>query len=210
MITLYTWKTPNGRKPAIALEELGLAYAVTPVDISKGEQHDPAYLALNPNGKIPTIVEEDGVDGRTVVFESAAILQHLADRAGALLPHEGQARATALGWLTWTVASLSPNMGRWGGFSRMEDPPVAALEVLAKEVARLLGVMERRLAASPFLAGPDYGMADISAYPWLAVGLPMFRAKALDALGPTPAIDRWMEEVGARPAVKRGMAVLEA
>lgn len=210
MITLYTWKTPNGRKPAVLLEELGLPYAVTPVDISKGEQHDPAYLQLNPNGKIPTIVDDEGVDGRTVVFETGAILQHLADKAGALLPREGQARATALGWLTWTVAGLAPNMGRWGGFARMADPPAAAMEIMAREVARLFGVLERRLGETPFLAGGEYGVADISAYTWTALGLPMARAGAPDAFGPSPNIDRWLEEIGARPAVKRGMAVLES
>ena len=206
MITLYTWKTPNGRKVSVALEELGLPYAVVPVDISKDQQFDPAYLAMNPNNKIPTIVDEDGVDQGTVVFESAAILQHLAARTGRLMPAGGQARADALGWLTWTVASLAPMLGRWNAFGRMDPPNPAGLEVFAKEAVRLFGVLERRLGESPFLAG-EYGMADISAYTWTAAVLPMFRDKTGDRLGPTPNIDRWLAEIGARPAVKRGMAV---
>ena len=207
MITLYTWKTPNGRKVSVALEELGLAYTVVPVDLSTGAQKDPAYLALNPNGKIPTIVDEEGVDGRTVVFETGAILQHLADKAGRLLPQAGQARADALGWLTWTVSSLSPMLGRWNGFRRMNPPDPAGLKVFADEAVRLFGVMERRLGERAFLTGEDYGVADISAWTWASAILPKLREDVGDALGPTPNLDRWVEEVGARPAVKRGMLV---
>ena len=208
MITLYTWKTPNGRKVSVALEELGLPYTVAPVDISKGAQHDPAYLRLNPNNKIPTIVDEEGVDVRTVVFETGAILAYLAARTGRLMPHEGQAAADAASWLTWTVSSLSPMLGRWNGFSRMDPPDPAGLEVFTAEAVRLFGVLERRLGEHAFLAG-EYGMADISAYTWTAAVLPGFREKTGDRLDPTPNIDRWLEEIGARPAVKRGMAVPE-
>lgn len=207
MITLYTWKTPNGRKISTALEELELPYKVVALDISTGAQHDPAYLQLNPNNKIPTVVDEEGVDGRTVVFETGAILQYLAVKAGRLLPPPGPARAVALSWLTWTVSSLSPMLGRWSGFSRMDPPDPAGLEVFAKEAERLFGVLERRLGEAPFLAGADYGIADISAYTWTAAVLPQFRKAAGDRLGPTPNIDRWLEEIGARPAVRRGMAV---
>ena len=207
MITLYTWKTPNGRKASVALEELELPYTVVPVDISKNQQFDSAYLRMNPNNKIPTLVDEDGVDQRTVVFETGAILQHLAAKTGRLMPSGGQARADALSWLTWTVSSLSPMLGRWGGFSRMDPPDPVGLEVFAKEAVRLYGVLESRLGEHPFLAGADYGMADISAYTWTAAALPMFREKTGDRLGPTPHIDRWLSEIGARPAVKRGMAV---
>ena len=206
MITLYTWKTPNGRKISVALEELGLPYKVVAVDISKGQQNEPAYLRLNPNNKIPTIVDEEGVDVRTTVFETGAILQYLAAKTGRLAPSGGQARADALGWLTWTVASLAPMLGRWFGFVRMDPPDPAGLEVFAKEVVRLFGVLERRLGEHPFLAG-EYGMADISAYTWTVAILPAFRDKTGDRLGPTPNIDRWLEEIGGRPAVKRGMVV---
>lgn len=207
MITLYTWKTPNGRKISVALEELGLPYTVAPVDLSTGAQRDPVYLRLNPNNKIPTIVDEEGVDVRTVVFETGAILQHLAEKTGRLLPHGGQARADALGWLTWTVSSLAPMLGRWNGFKRMDPPDPAGLEVFTAEAVRLFGVLERRLAETPFLGGAEYGVADISAYPWTVAILPAFREAAPDRLGPTPHTDRWLEEIGARPAVRRGMAV---
>ena len=207
MITLYTWKTPNGRKVSVALEELELPYAVVPVDISTGAQNDPAYLRLNPNNKIPTIVEEDGVDGRTVVFETGAILAYLAAKTGRLMPRDGQAAADAAGWLTWTVAGLAPMLGRWNGFSRMDPPDPAGLEVFTAETVRLFGVLERRLGEHPFVTGREYGMADISAYTWTAAVLPKFREAAGDRLGPLPEIDRWLGEVGARPAVKRGMAV---
>ncbi len=207
MITLYTWKTPNGRKVSIALEELGLPYTVVPVDLSTGAQRDPAYLQLNPNNKIPTIVEEAGVDGRVVVFETGAILQHLADGAGALLPRGGQERADALGWLTWTVSSLSPMLGRWNSFKGMDPPDPAGLEVFAAEAIRLFKVLERRLGERPFLTGADYGVADISGWTWASAILPKLREAVGDRLGPTPNTDRWIEEVGARPAVKRGMAV---
>ena len=207
MITLYTWKTPNGRKISIALEELGLPYTVVPVDLSTGAQRDPAYLQLNPNNKIPTIIEEDGVDGRIVVFETGAILQFLAEKTGQLLPREGQARADALGWLTWTVSSLAPMLGRWNGFKRMDPPNPAGLKVFAEEAVRLFGVMERRLTERPFLTGADYGVADISGWTWASAILPKLREDVGDQLGPTPHLDRWIEEIGARPAVKRGMAV---
>ena len=209
MITLYTWKTPNGRKASVALEELGLPYTTVPIDISKGGQKDAAYLQLNPNGKIPTIVEEDGVDGRLVVFESGAILQFLADKTGELMPKDGAARAEAQGWLTWTTSSLAPMLGRWGAFSRMDPPDPAGLEVFVVEALRLFGILERRLGERPFLGGSDYGMADISGWTWVSAVLPRLRQAVADRLGPTPNIDRWVEEIGARPAVKRGMAVPE-
>ena len=142
-----------------------------------------------------------------MVFETGAILQHLAEKTRRLLPAGGQARADALGWLAWTVSSLAPMLGRWNGFGRMDPPDPAGLEVFAKEAVRLFGVLERRLGEHSFLAGADYGVADISAYPWTAAVLPMFREKTGDRLGPTPNTDRWLEEIGARPAVKRGMAV---
>ncbi len=207
MITLHTWKTPNGRKIPIALEELGLPYTLVPVDISKGEQFAPDYLRLNPNNKIPALVEETGVDGRTVVFESGAILLHLADRGGGLMARDGERRAQALSWLFWTVASFSPNLGRWGGFKRAEPPNPEALETMTREAVRLFGVLEARLGEHPFLAG-DYGVADISAFTWAQAVLPQLREHAGDALAPTPNTDRWLAEISARPAVKRGLAAL--
>ena len=208
MMTLYTWKTPNGRKPAVALEELGLPYTVKPVDISSGAQRDADYLRLNPNGKIPTLVDEEGVDRRTVVFETAAILEYLAAKTGRLLPADGPARATAMSWLTWSVASFAPNLGRWGGFRRADPPNPAALKTLTEEAVRLFGVLERRLGEAPMLAG-EYGMADISTYTWAQGVLPMLHEHAGEALGPTPNTERWLAEISARPAVQRGYAATD-
>lgn len=208
MIELYTWKTPNGRKISILLEELGLAYGVHPVDISKDEQFDPAFLKLSPNNKIPAIVQEDGVDGRRTLFETGAILLSLADENGALVARSGRARDRAVEWLFWTCSSLAPMLGQWGAFSRAETPNPGAIDKFTKEAARLLGVLERRLGEASFLAGDEYGIADISAFAWVVAVLPMYRDKApADALGPTPNIERWLAEIGARPAVKRGLLV---
>lgn len=206
MIELHTWKTPNGRKVAILLEELGLAYSVVPVDLSKGEQKSPAFLAINPNGKIPAIVETDGVDGRRVLFDGGAILLHLADEAGRLIARSGPRRLEALEWLFWSATGFAPMLGQWGAFTRADTPVPAAIEKFTEEGVRLFGVLEARLTEVPFLAH-DYGIADIQTFAWTQAVLPMFREKAPGRLGPTPATDRWLEEIGARPAVKRGLAV---
>lgn len=206
MIELHTWKTPNGRKVAILLEELELAYSVVPVDLSKGEQKSPAYLQINPNGKIPAIVETDGVDGRFVMFDGGAILLHLADQAGRLIARSGPRRVEALEWLFWSVTGFAPMLGQWVGYSRADPPVPAALEKFTEEMVRLFGVLEARLTQAPFLAH-DYSIADIQTFAGTQAILPMFRDKAPGRLGPTPAIDRWLEEIGARPAVKRGLAV---
>ena len=208
MIELHTWKTPNGRKISILLEELGLAYSVHPVDISKNEQFDPAFLKLSPNNKIPAIVQEDGVDGRRTLFETGAILLSLADEYGALIAKSGPARDRAVEWLFWTCSSLAPMLGQWVAFAvRAQTPNPGAIDKFTTEAARLMSVLERRLGEVSFLAG-DYGIADISAFAWAVAGLPLFRDKApADALGPTPNMERWLAEIGARPAVKRGLQV---
>ena len=208
MIELHTWKTPNGRKISILLEELGLAYSVHPVDISKDEQFDPAFLRISPNNKIPAIVEEDGVDGRRTLFETGAILLSLADRHGALVAKSGPARDRAIEWLFWTCSGLAPMLDQWNAFAvRAATPNPGAIDKFTGEAARLIGVLERRLGEESYLAG-EYGIADISAFAWVAPILPKFRETApADALGPTPHIDRWLGEIGARPAVKRGLQV---
>ena len=207
MIQLYTWKTPNGHKASIVLEELGLAYQVHPVDISADEQFDPAYLALNPNNKIPTLVDQTGAASPRVLFETGAILLYLADLKGALIADRGPARDEALAWLFWATSGLAPMAGQWSYFAvRAQAPVPEAIERFTKEFARLLHVLERRLSEAPYLAG-DYGIADIAAFTWTAATLPKFREKAPDALGPTPNIDRWLDEIGTRPAVRRGLEV---
>ena len=208
MIELHTWKTPNGRKISVLLEELGLPYAVHPVDISQDEQFDPEFLRLSPNNKIPAIVQEDGVDGRRTLFETGAILLALADEHGALVAKSGPRRDQALEWLFWTCSGLNPMLGQWNAFAvRADTPNPGAIDKFTGEAARLFGVLERRLGAESFLAG-EYGIADISAFTWVVAILPKFREIApAGALDPTPNIDRWLEEIGARPAVKRGLQV---
>ncbi len=207
MITLYTWTTPNGRKASVMLEELGLPYAALPVNIGKDEQFAPAFLAISPNNKIPAIVDEEGVDGRRTVFETAAILTYLAEKAGRLLPTQGARRVETQEWLAWSVSGAGPMFGQWNYFAnRAKEPVPAAIERFTVEVKRLLGVLERRLGEGAYLAG-DYSIADISTYTWTAAIFDSYRQKNAEALGPTPNIDRWMSNIAARPAVQRGMQV---
>lgn len=209
MITLYTWKTPNGHKASIMLEETGLAYMAVPVNIGQGEQFDPEFLAISPNNKIPAIVDEEGVDQRFTLFESGAILIYLADKAGMLLPSDGRRRAEALAWLFWTVSGLAPMLGQWSYFARRaEQKTPAAIGRFTEEAVRLFTVLEGQLSRGVYLAG-DYSIADISAYTWTAATVRHVRAAAGEALGPTPHIDRWLAEIAARPAVQRGMTVPE-
>ena len=207
MITLYTWTTPNGRKASIMLEETGLSYTAVPVNIGKDEQFAPEFLAIGPNNKIPAIVDEEGVDRRQTVFETAAILTYLAEKTGQLLPAHGPRRVEAQAWLAWSVSGLGPMLGQWNYFARRAPEPVpAAVDRFTAEVARLFGVLERRLSQGTYLAG-DYSIADISTYTWTAAVLHPFQKAAPQALGPTPYIERWMAEIAARPAVQRGMQV---
>ena len=207
MITLYTWKTPNGHKAAIMLEETGLSYVAKPVDISKDEQFSPEFLAIGPNNKIPAIVDEEGVDRRQSVFETGAILIYLAEKTGMLLPAHGARRVETLEWLAWSISGMAPMMGQWGYFAmRAPEKTPAAIERFTTETVRLLGVLETRLSRALYLAH-DYSIADISTYPWVSAILKRFRDNAPGALGPTPHIDRWLAEIAARPAVQRGMQV---
>ncbi len=200
MIDLYTWTTPNGFKPLIALEELGLPYRATPVNLSKDEQHGAEFLALNPNGKIPAIVDRGGGGHEVRVFESGAILVYLAEKAGRLLPKEGQPRADALAWLMFQMSAVGPMFGQWGHFLRAKRDDAYAFERFEHEAARILGVLDGQLAKETYLAG-DYSIADIATYPWLrsaeTYGMSFERV---------PNVRRWLGEVGSRAAVQRAMA----
>ncbi len=169
MIDLYTWPTPNGHKASIMLEECGLEYRVRPVDIANGEQFAPEYEAINPNGKIPAIVDHDGPgDGPFAVFESGAILIYLAEKTGRLLSAEPRPRSQAIQWLMFQVGGIGPMFGQAQHFRRFAPQPLAyAIERYSKEAARLYGVLEKRLAISEFLAGEEYSIADIASYPWV-------------------------------------------
>jgi len=203
VIDLYTWTTPNGRKASIMLEELALPYRVHPVDITKGEQHRPEFLAINPNGRIPAIIDQDGPSGRPLrVFESGAILIYLAEMTGKLLPTEPRARAETLAWLMFQMGGVGPMFGQAHHFLRAAPEPVPyGIERYTKETRRLYGVLDRRLNEEPYLAS-TYSIADIATYPWVArhewhkVELKEF-----------PAVARWFAAISERPAVARGMRV---
>jgi GST-like protein len=214
MIDLYTWTTPNGRKIPIALEELGLAYRVHPVDIGQNQQFAPDFLRISPNNKIPAIVDHDplhGLEGGPQsVFESGAILVYLAEKTGQLLAASGPDRVAALEWTFWQVGGLGPAAGQLGYFAlRAPEPIELAIDRFGDEVRRLLGVMEGRLEKVAYLAGDAYSIADIASYAWTLAAL-----ETLDKIQPDrpalPAVRRWLRTVGERPAVKAGMAVLKA
>jgi GSH-dependent disulfide-bond oxidoreductase len=205
MITLYTQTTPNGRKPLILMEELALPYQRHMVDFGAQEQKSPDFLKLNPNGKIPVLVDSEGPGGdEHVVFESAAILIYLADKfASPLWPSHPVARSVCLQWLMFQMASVGPMMGQAGYFLRSApEPQPHAIDRFQSEVRRIFGVIETRLTDVEFLAG-DYSIADIATYPWIVASSP-FVGIELDTY---PAMQRWVETISARPAVTRTMAI---
>jgi GST-like protein len=204
MIDLYTWTTPNGRKPAIMLEECGLEYSVHPINLRNGDQFKPEYVKICPNSKIPAIVDHDaGVS----IFESGAILVHLAEKTGKLLPSKNPGRAKVLEWLFWQMANVGPMFGQAGHFNNAAPEKIPyAIDRYVSESARLIKVLDNQLAQSEYMAG-DYSIADIATYSWMAVGFPMIKAAKPDAVGEGASVARWLGAVGARPAVKKGMEV---
>ncbi|MBI4529287.1 MAG: glutathione S-transferase N-terminal domain-containing protein [Deltaproteobacteria bacterium] len=203
MIELYTWRTPNGRKISIMLEELGLPYEVHPVDLSKGEQFKPEFLAINPNNKIPAIVDRDGPDGKPYsLFESGAILMYLAEKTGKLLPVQTRRRYEVIQWLMFQMGGVGPMFGQANHFFRSarEKAPYA-IERFRKETERLYRVLDTRLAGSQFLAA-EYSIADIATYPW--VDRHQYHEVKLESF---PHVKRWFDMLAARPAVKRGMLI---
>jgi len=207
MIDFYYWTTPNGHKVTLFLEEAGLPYRVLPIDISKGAQFDPAFLAIAPNNRIPAIVDHDPADGGAPVslFESGAILLYLAEKTGQFLPTELRARNEALIWLFWQMGGLGPMAGQNHHFSIYAPERIPyATDRYVKETARLYGVLDRRLADRAFVAGPDYGIADMAIYPWIVP----WRAQQQD-LSAFPNLHRWFETIAARPATQRAYALAD-
>lgn len=203
MIDFYTAGTPNGQKVAIMLEEVGLPYTPHLLDFSKGEQNTPAYLAINPNGKIPAIVDLDGFGhGPVAVFESGAILIHLAEKSGHLLATDPADRMQTLQWLMFQMAGVGPMFGQAAYWTRADTTAPQATARYKTEANRLLGVLDRRLATTPYLAGADYSIADVATWPWVNA----FGFIGLD-LGTVPAVQRWHEAIKDRAAVQRGLAV---
>ena len=203
MIELYTWSTPNGRKISIMLEELGLRYNVHPIDIGKGEQFKPEYVAINPNSKIPAIVDSEGPDGSPIrMMESGAILIYLAGKTGRLLSQSVRERYVALEWLMFQMGGIGPMFGQVHHFLRAAKEPVPyAIERYTRETRRLYGVLDARLADHEYLADA-YSIADIANYPWVA----RHEWHKTD-LNDFPNVKRWFDAISARPAVQRGMKV---
>jgi len=213
MIDLYAWDTPNGRRAAIMLEESGLPYVVRPVNLPAGAQLTAAYRAINPNSKIPAIIDHDAYGrGPLTVFETGAILVYLAEKARILLPADPRARAIVWQWLLFHSTNLGPIGAQWHHFTRQIAEPVPyGAARYHREMLRLYGVMDERLNEAEFFAG-EYSIADIAAYPWIA------RFSAQDSWRPIdqaeiplhayPRLQRWFDAVGRRSAVARGMTLL--
>jgi GSH-dependent disulfide-bond oxidoreductase len=208
MIELYTWGTPNGRKVSIMLEELGLPYNVHPVNIGKEQQFAPAFLAISPNNKIPAIVDKAAAGGPLAIFESGAILTYLAEKAGRFLAPSGPERYKTLEWLFWQVGGLGPMLGQLGFFAvRSNEKAPLAIRRFTEEADRLLGVLDRRLGEAEYMAGDDYTIADIAAYPWALAATNFLREVLAESMETKPDVARWLRLVGERPAVRRGIAV---
>jgi GSH-dependent disulfide-bond oxidoreductase len=202
-IELYFWPTPNGWKISIALEELALPYVLRPINLIRAEQFQPDFLRVNPNGKIPAIVDPHGPGQQPIsVFESGAILQYLGRKCGHLYPADERARVAVDEWLAWQVAGLGPMTGQYGHFSRFAPEKIAyAIERYATEMRRLYGVMEQRLEGRDYLAD-EYSIADIACWPWVQSA----QQFGFD-LAAFPRLLAWLERIGARPAVQRGSRV---
>lgn len=202
MIHLYTWGTPNGKKASIMLEEVGLSYEVHPVDLREGDQLKSEYLTINPNNKIPAIIDTDGPGGkRFTLFESGAILMYLAEKSGKLWPADLRQRYTVIQWLMFQMGGIGPMFGQANYFYRQEEKVPFAIERFRKEALRLYGVLDKELGKREFLAG-QYSIADIATYPWVWRH-EMHQVK----LEEFPHVKRWYEAIAARAAVKRGMEI---
>jgi GSH-dependent disulfide-bond oxidoreductase len=207
MIDLDTWTTPNGRKVSILLEELGEKYDVFPINLAEGKQKQPEFLAINPNGKIPAIVDHDAKGGPLSVFESGAIMIHLAEKHGRFLSDEPRARAEALEWLMFQMSGIGPFVGQVNYWinTAPEKNPAAAKRYLDESV-RLLEVFNGALADREYIA-TDYSIADMASYPWIAAAWGPFTAILPDKVEQMPHVKAWLDRLGRREAIVRGMQV---
>jgi GST-like protein len=207
MIELYYWPTPNGHKITMFLEESGLPYAIKPVNIGKGDQFEPAFLAISPNNRMPAIVDTEPADGQgpLSVFESGAILEYLAGKAGKFLPTDTRARYAVLEWLYWQVGGLGPMLGQNHHFNRYAPEKIPyAIDRYVNETRRLYGVLNKRLDGRAYIAGDDYTIADMAAYPWTV----SHEAQGMD-LADFPHLKVWFDTIAARPATQRAYALGE-
>jgi GST-like protein len=203
MLDLYYWTTPNGHKITIFLEETGLAYRMHPVNISKGDQFDPAFRAISPNNRIPAIVDHAPPDGGAPlpVFESGAILMYLGGKTGRFFPSEFRARCECVQWLFWQMGGLGPMAGQAHHFRLYAPEQIPyAVDRYTRECGRLYAVLDRRLADRDYVAG-DYTIADMACYPWIR---PERQGQDLDDF---PHLKRWHQAIAARPAVQRAYAL---
>ena len=205
MIEVYSWATPNGHKVHIMLEECGLPYHVTAIDIGAGDQFRHEFLAISPNNKIPAIVDPDGPDGKPMsLFESGAILMYLAGKTGRFMPASTRGRYEMLEWLMFQMGGVGPMLGQAHHFRIYAPEKIPyAIDRYTNEARRLYGVMDTRLARSKYMAGPEYSIADIAIFPWLR----SWKNKGID-WNDFPHMNGWFDEIAARPAVQRGVAVL--
>ena len=204
MIDLYYWPTPNGHKVTMFLEEVGLTYQVKPINIGKGDQFAPEFLAIAPNNRMPAIVDHEPADGGSPisVFESGAILMYLADKTGRFLPTEPRDRYDVLQWLFWQMGGLGPMAGQNHHFSIYAPEKIPyAIDRYVKETGRLYGVLDRRLADREFIGG-EYSIADMAAYPWIVP-----HQNQGQALEDFPHLQRWFNKIKARPATVRAYEI---
>ena len=205
MIEVFSWATPNGHKVHVMLEECGLAYRATPVNIGAGDQFRPQFLAISPNNKIPAIVDPEGPDGQPIsVFESGAILLYLAAKTGKFLPSGDREKWEVLQWLMFQMGGVGPMLGQAHHFRLYAPEKIPyAIDRYTNEAKRLYGVIDKRLSQSPFLGGREYSIADIATFPWL---------RSWENQGVTlsdyPHLEKWFNAIAARPAVQRGVKVL--
>ena len=207
MIDLYYWTTPNGHKITMFLEEAGVPYTIKPVNISKGDQFKPEFLAVAPNNRIPAIVDHEPKGGGAPIsiFESGAILVYLAEKTGRFMPSDLRGRTEVLQWLLWQMGGLGPMAGQNHHFSQYAPEKIPYdIERYVKETNRLYGVLNKRLADRAFMAGADYSIADMAAYPWI---VPWTRqGQNLDNF---PNVRRWFDAIRARPATVRAYAKVD-
>ena len=207
MIELFYWPTPNGKKVTILLEELGLPYKITPVNIQQGAQFADSFLKMNPNHRMPVIVDHKPADGGAPlsVFESGSIMMYLAEKAGRFWPQNLRGKYEVNQWLVWQMANQGPKLGECGHFRRLGDTQgdqSYAVRRFTDEANRLYGVINNRLVDQPYLAGKEYTIADMICYPWTV----NWKVQGQD-IEEFKYLKRWHEEIAARPAVKKGMAV---
>ncbi|HEY4067088.1 MAG TPA: glutathione binding-like protein [Burkholderiaceae bacterium] len=205
MIEVYSWATPNGHKVHIMLEECGLPYRAHAIDIGAGDQFSPEFLTISPNNKIPAIVDPDGPDGQPIsMFESGAILLYLAGKTNRFMPASTRSRYEMLEWLMFQMGGVGPMLGQAHHFRIYAPEKIGyAVERYTNEAKRLYGVMNKRLAKSKYIAGPQYTIADIAIFPWLR----SWKNQGIE-WDDFPHLKGWFDEIAARPAVQRGVEVL--